>query len=58
VPGRTTRFEPGHVFTIEPGLYYPDDGIGCRLEDVFWIDENGTPQLLTDFPYELVIPMS
>ncbi len=58
VPGHTARLEPGHVFTIEPGLYYPDEGMGCRLEDVFWMDEQGAPQLLTDFPYELVIPMA
>jgi len=58
VPGNTACFEPGHVFTIEPGLYYPDEGMGCRLEDVFWIDEKGAPQRLTDFPYELVIPMT
>ena len=56
-PNRSSRLAPGHVFTIEPGLYYPDEGMGCRLEDVFWIDEGGEPQLLTDVPYDLVVPM-
>lgn len=52
-----TRLAPGHVFTIEPGLYYPDAGMGCRIEDVLWIDAEGTVHNLTDFPYDLVIPM-
>lgn len=49
--------QPGHVFTIEPGLYYPDEGMGCRIEDVLWIDEAGEVHNLTDFPYDLIIPM-
>ena len=52
-----TLLRPGHVFTIEPGLYYPDEGMGCRIEDVLWIDESGGVHNLTDFPYDLVIPM-
>ncbi len=27
------RLDPGVVVTIEPGLYYPDRGMGVRLED-------------------------
>lgn len=50
-------FEPGHVFTIEPGLYYPERGMGCRIEDVMCIDEHGVVQNLTPYPYDLVIPM-
>ena len=53
----TTLLEPGHVFTIEPGLYYPDEGMGCRIEDVLWIDEAGAVHNLTEFPYDLVVPM-
>ena len=49
--------EPGYVFTIEPGLYYPEQGMGCRLEDVVWIDPAGQVVQLTDFPYQLVVPM-
>ncbi len=52
-----TLLRPGHVFTVEPGLYYPDEGMGCRIEDVLWIDESGAVHNLTDFPYDLVIPM-
>jgi Xaa-Pro aminopeptidase len=46
------------VFTIEPGLYYPERGIGVRLEDTYWISpDNGGAQLLVDFPLDFVLPM-
>lgn len=53
----TTVLQPGHVFTLEPGLYYPEQGMACRLEDVLWLDADGAVQTLTDFPYDLVVPM-
>lgn len=56
-PDNTARLEPGHVFTVEPGLYYPERGMGVRLEDVLWIDETGAVHNLTQYPYTLVIPM-
>lgn len=57
IPQNITCLAPGHVFAIEPGLYYPDEEIGVRLEDVIWIDENSEIQTLTDYPYTLVVPM-
>ena len=36
--------KPGHVVTVEPGLYYPDIG-GVRLEDVALINRNGARNL-------------
>lgn len=33
--------EKGMVFTIEPGIYLPEEGFGVRIEDVFYVDENG-----------------
>ncbi len=54
-PTNTDVLQPGHVFTCEPGLYYPDLGFGMRIEDVIWIDEEGAVHNLTDFPKELVI---
>lgn len=56
-PLNTDRLEPGSVFSIEPGLYYPDRGYGVRLEDVWTVDEKGAFHCLTDFPKELVIPI-
>jgi len=46
---------PGHIFTCEPGLYYPDRGFGVRIEDVIWLDGAGEKHNLTSPPYELVI---
>jgi Xaa-Pro aminopeptidase len=55
--GNTARLMPGHVFTLEPGLYYPGQGMGCRIEDTLWLDEHGDICNLTDYPYDLVVPM-
>ncbi len=49
--------DKGMVFTIEPGLYYPDKGYGIRLEDVIYIDRNGRLVNLTKFPRRLVVEM-
>ncbi len=54
-PANTSVLQPGHIFTCEPGLYYPDQGFGVRIEDVIWLDPEGTVQNLSDFPKELVI---
>ena len=43
---------PGDVITLEPGLYYPEDGWGIRLEDLVVIGEAG-PENLTPLPYDL-----
>lgn len=56
-PGNTVRLQPGHVFAVEPGLYYPEEGMGCRVEDVVWIDDAGAVHNLTQMPYDLVVPM-
>ncbi|MBN1427181.1 MAG: aminopeptidase P family protein [Anaerolineae bacterium] len=48
---------PGQVFTVEPGLYYPDKGFGVRIEDTVYIDEKGEVHSLTLFPKDLVIAM-
>ena len=46
---------PGSIFTFEPGLYYPDKGYGMRIEDVYYVHEDGTIENLTDYPRELVV---
>ncbi len=47
----------GSVFTIEPGLYYPDRGMGVRLEDTYYVSESGTIVKMFDFPMDLIIPI-
>ncbi len=48
---------PGVVVTIEPGLYYPSKGMGCRLEDTVAVKPNGTFEILAEFPLDLVLPI-
>ncbi len=48
---------PGMVFTFEPGLYYPDRGIGVRIEDTLVVDDDGSIHTLVDYPKDLVIPV-
>lgn len=51
------RLVPGSVFTIEPGVYYPEKKLGVRLEDTWTVDEQGNFTCLTKFNQELVIPV-
>ncbi|MBP7757600.1 MAG: aminopeptidase P family protein, partial [Anaerolineaceae bacterium] len=55
--GETERLIPGTVFTIEPGLYYPNQNLGVRLEDTYLTHPDGTFEVLADFPLDLVIPV-
>jgi Xaa-Pro aminopeptidase len=43
-------FVIGSVFTIEPGLYIPEEKIGVRIEDTFYVDASGK---LIDFAEKL-----
>lgn len=49
---------PGVVFTIEPGLYYPEKEIGIRIEDTLYLNKDGQFEILAEFPYDLIIPMN
>jgi Xaa-Pro aminopeptidase len=32
---------PGMVFTIEPGIYIPEEKLGVRIEDILYVDADG-----------------
>ncbi|MGC8856192.1 MAG: M24 family metallopeptidase [Anaerolineae bacterium] len=48
---------PGVVITIEPGLYYPEKGMGVRIEDTLWVRPDGKIEILAEYPYDFVLPM-
>jgi Xaa-Pro aminopeptidase len=33
--------DKGMVFTIEPGIYIPEEKLGVRIEDIYYVDTNG-----------------
>ena len=53
----THRLAPGVIITSEPGLYYPEKGMGFRIEDTLWIRPDGKIEILADYPYDFVLPM-
>jgi Xaa-Pro aminopeptidase len=55
--GNATLLQPGHVVSVEPGLYYSERGFGVRVEDTVAFEEDGTLVTLTEYPYDLVVPM-
>ena len=55
--GNESTLKPGHAFSVEPGVYYVDRGFGIRVEDSVAFDADGSLILLTEYPYDLVIPM-
>ena len=48
VGDREALLEPGMVFSNEPGLYIPEEGIGIRIEDDLLVTEDGCENLSKD----------
>jgi Xaa-Pro aminopeptidase len=43
--------KPGMVITLEPGIYVPEEKVGVRIEDMYWVDPSGKLVKLTaDLP--------
>jgi Xaa-Pro aminopeptidase len=42
--------QAGMVFTVEPGIYIPEENLGIRLEDNILITTNGTQNLMKNIP--------
>ena len=49
--------KPGVVFTSEPGLYYPEKGLGVRIEDTYTVRPDGKIEILAEYPYDFVLEM-
>lgn len=49
----TEPIQAGMVFTCEPGIYIPEEGLGIRLEDDLVVQEKGAPfNLMQNIPLE------
>lgn len=49
-----TPMKANMVFTVEPGIYIPDEQMGVRLEDDVVIQESGAPlNLMATIPIEV-----
>jgi Xaa-Pro aminopeptidase len=45
--------QAGMVFTCEPGIYIPEEGLGIRIEDDLVVQESGAPfNLMANIPIE------
>ncbi|MCH1410917.1 MAG: aminopeptidase P family protein [Candidatus Poseidoniaceae archaeon] len=42
----------GHVFTVEPGIYILEEGLGIRLENDIVVTEDGFDDLMGDIPLD------
>ena len=43
-------FEAGMVYTVEPGIYIPEEGLGIRLENDILLTANGNEDLMANIP--------
>jgi Xaa-Pro aminopeptidase len=55
--GDDNLLKPGVIMTVEPGLYYPEKGMGVRIEDTYWVRPDGKMERLAEYPYDFVLPM-
>ena len=53
VGNRYKPFQAGMVFTCEPGIYIPEEGIGIRIENDILITSSGNQDLMANIPIEV-----
>ena len=53
VPSVYQSFQSGMVFTVEPGIYIPEENIGIRIEDDVVINDNQPNNLMENIPIEV-----
>ena len=47
---RTAPVEAGMVFTVEPGIYIKEEGMGVRIENNVWVTKTGNQDLFKNIP--------
>jgi Xaa-Pro aminopeptidase len=52
VGAKYRTFEPGMVYTCEPGIYIREEGLGIRLENDILITTTGNEDLMKNIPLE------
>ncbi|MDD7305054.1 MAG: Xaa-Pro peptidase family protein [Peptoniphilaceae bacterium] len=45
---------PGQIFSVEPGIYLPDDDFGVRIEDLVLVNEDGN-EVLNSYTKDLLV---
>ena len=50
---RYKAMKTGMVFTCEPGIYIPEEGLGIRLENDILITDKGPVDLMSEIPLEI-----
>ncbi|MGY2131546.1 aminopeptidase P N-terminal domain-containing protein [Hymenobacter sp. HD11105] len=53
VGAKYRTFEPGMVYTCEPGIYIPEEGLGIRLENDILITRSQPEDLMESIPLEV-----
>jgi Xaa-Pro aminopeptidase len=49
--GDSTMLEPGMNFSVEPGLYDPEHGIGSNFSDGFVVQPDGPARQMSRLPW-------
>lgn len=52
IGNRYEKMKAGMVFTCEPGIYIPAEGLGIRIENDILITKNGNIDLMANIPIE------
>ena len=54
VAGNPQLLQPGHAFSVEPGIYM-EGRFGMRLEDIVIVGEDGSPEPLNSAEHDLAV---
>ena len=52
IGNRYEKMKAGMVFTCEPGIYIPEEGLGIRIENDILITKSGNVDLMANIPIE------